>query len=367
MLLSLALVLAALLAFANGSNDVSKSVATLVGSGVTDYRRALSWGAIWTAAGALLGAVFAGPLVERVARGLGTAALRDPGISLAVLASSLVWVALASRNGLPVSTTHAITGGLLGVGWVAEGLNPWTRMDMLLGFFIPLLVSPLVAFGITLLLMPVVARVGSWLDARCVCAVPAPRLAQVSGAGNAFASATLNVVVDRRPNCEGRSAWSWNLSSDQMHWVSSSLVSLSRGINDAPKIWALVLPLLFLAGADRRLFLPVASGIVALAMGLGSWVAGRRVTEVLAERVTRMGHHEGFAANLATALLVAGASRLGLLVSTTHVSAGAIVGVGLGQGRRSIDWRVLTQMAIAWFATLPASAFLAVLCFRLLK
>ncbi len=367
MLLSLALVLAALLAFANGSNDVSKSVATLVGSGVTDYRRALSWGAIWTAAGALLGAVFAGPLVERFARSLGANAGRNPAIPVAVLVGSLAWVAFASGSALPVSTTHAITGAVLGVGWIAQGLSPWNRTDVLRGFFIPLLASPLLALALTFVLTPLVARVGHWLDARCLCALPAPKLAQVSGGSNAFASATLNLVVDRRPDCEGRSIWSWNLSSDQMHWVSSSLVSLSRGMNDAPKIWALVLPLLFLAGADRRLFLPVASAIVALAMGLGSWVAGHRVTEVLAERVTRMGHHEGFAANLATALLVAGASRLGLPVSTTHVSAGAIIGVGLGQGRRGIDWRVLTQMAIAWFATLPASAFLTVLCFRLLN
>jgi PiT family inorganic phosphate transporter len=68
---------------------------------------------------------------------------------------------------------------------------------------------------------------------------------------------------------------------------------------------------------------------VAFVMGLGSWHAGRRVTEVLAERMAPIDHDRGFSANLATALLVVVASRLGLPVSTTQVSAGAIVGAGL--------------------------------------
>ncbi len=367
MLLSLALVLAALLAFANGSNDVSKSVATLVGSGVTDYRRALRWGAAWTLVGATLGGLIAGSLAERFARSLGPGASGNPAIPLAVIVASLAWVAISSRTGLPVSTTHAITGAILGVGWVGEGLSPLARMDMLKGFIVPLLASPFMALALTFVLAPLVARLGRWLDGRCVCVVPAASLAHIAPSSVAAASPALDMVVDRTANCEGRSVWSWNISTDQAHWISSALVSLSRGMNDAPKIFALVFPMFVLAGGDAGLSHAAAIASVAFAMGLGSWVAGRKVTEVLAERVTRMGHHEGFAANLATALLVAGASRLGLPVSTTHVSAGAIVGVGLGQGRRGVDWRVLTQMAIAWFATLPASAFLTVLCFRLLK
>ncbi len=354
-----AIALIALLAFANGANDISKSVATLVGSGVTNYRRALRWGALWTTVGAFLGGVFASSLTQRFARSLGTDACRNPAIPLAVVVGSLAWVAFSSRTGLPVSTTHAITGAILGVGWVDEGLSPWTRTDILKGFIAPLLASPLMALALTVLLAPLVARAGRWLDARCVCAVPAPGLAQVTQGGSAVASPILNLVVDRRANCAGRSVWSWNFSADQAHWVSSALVGLSRGMNDAPKILALVFPLFLLPGTGRRLLFPVAIATITLAMGIGSWLAGQGVTKVLAERVTHIGHHEGFAANLATALLVVGASRLGLPVSTTHVSSGAIVGIGLGQGQRGVDWRVFTRMAIAWVVTLPVAAILA--------
>jgi PiT family inorganic phosphate transporter len=238
---------------------------------------------------------------------------------------------------------------------------------LLKGFFVPLLVSPLVALGLAFVVAPLVTRIGRWLDARCLCGVPAPNLYHLTPGGSSVAPSTLKVVVDRAANCEGRSLWSWNFSADQAHWVSSALVSLSRAMNDAPKIWALVFPLLLLAGAQKRLALAPAIALVVLTMGAGSWVAGYRVTEVLAERVTRMNHHEGLAANLTTAFLVVGASRLGLPVSTTHVSSGAIVGVGLGQSGRGIDWRVFGQMAMAWLVTLPAAAGLAMACYRLLR
>ncbi len=367
MVLPLGFALIALLAFANGSNDVSKSVATLVGSGVTNYRRALRWGAVWTTAGAFLGGLFASSLAQRFARSLGADAGRHPAIPLAVIAGSLAWVAFSSRAGLPVSTTHAITGAILGVGWVGEGLSPLVRIDLLKGFIVPLLASPFMALGLTFLLGPLVARAGRWLDARCVCAVPAPGLLPVAEGVSALASPNLNLVTDRKVNCDGHSIWAWNLSADQAHWTSSALVSLSRGVNDAPKIWALVFPLFLLAGADSHLVLPFAVVLVTFAMGLGSWMAGRRVTKVLAERVTRMGHDEGFAANLATALLVVGASRLGLPVSTTHVSSGAIVGIGLGQGRRGVDWRVFNQMAMAWVVTLPVAALVAMASYWIFK
>jgi PiT family inorganic phosphate transporter len=138
-------------------------------------------------------------------------------------------------------------------------------------------------------------------------------------------------------------------------------------MNDAPKIWALLLPVFLLGKMNRPVLLLGGILAVAGAMGLGSWDAGQRVTEVLAERVTRMGHHEGFAANLATALLVVGASRLGLAVSTTHVSSGSIVGIGLAQGLRAIHWPVLRNMLLAWIVTLPLAGLVAIATYNLLR
>lgn len=365
--LAIALSLIALLAFANGSNDVSKSVATLVGSGVADYRRALRWGTAWTVTGGMLGGLLGLELAQRFAKSLGTDVHHQAAIPLAVVIASLGWIALASRMGLPVSTTHAITGAVLGVGWAAQGLSPWVRTDILQGFLVPLLVSPLLALALTFTLSPIVAVAWRRLATRCACLVPTPETAKPGGGASAVASPTLRLIVDRTTNCESGSVWSSSFPLDQAHWVSSGLVALSRGMNDAPKIWALSIPLFLLGEAHSQLWLPLATTIVALSMGLGSWIAGRKVTEVLAQRVTRMNQQEAFMANLSTALLVVIASQLGLPVSTTHVSSGTIVAVGLGRGRRDICWPVLAEMATAWVVTLPVAAILAVICYGVLN
>jgi len=94
-------------------------------------------------------------------------------------------------------------------------------------------------------------------------------------------------------------------------------------------------------------------------MALGGWLAAQRVAETLAFRVTRMDVSEGLGGNLVTALLVMGASRFGLPVSTTHVSTGALFGIGLGN--HSTRPSVIRQILLAWLVTLPVAATLALL------
>ncbi|HEV7126588.1 MAG TPA: inorganic phosphate transporter, partial [Ktedonobacterales bacterium] len=107
--------------------------------------------------------------------------------------------------------------------------------------------------------------------------------------------------------------------------------------------------------------------LVALGMGAGSAVGGLKVTRTLAEKVTKMDHTEGFAANLTTAVLVAFASNLGLPVSTTHVSSGAIIGIGLRSGLGRVNWKVVRDMALAWVVTLPGAGLLAIAAYLLIS
>src|SRR5712691_11281142 len=107
------LFLIALLAFANGSNDVSKAIATLAGSGVTSYRKAILWGTIWTVMGGILAVFFSTAMVQTFSNGIlsNTAgAVHDsPAVVISVMIGAISWVMFASRTGLPVSTAHAIT------------------------------------------------------------------------------------------------------------------------------------------------------------------------------------------------------------------------------------------------------------------
>lgn len=154
---------------------------------------------------------------------------------------------------------------------------------------------------------------------------------------------------------------------NSLHWLSSGTASFARGLNDTPKIVALGVAFYFITQRAASYQTPFwLFALVALAMGVGSVIGGRAVTTTLAEKVTRMDYTEGFAANLATAALVAGASNLGLPVSTTHVSSGAIIGIGLREGAGRAQWGMVRGMALAWVVTLPAAGALAIVAYELL-
>lgn len=147
---------------------------------------------------------------------------------------------------------------------------------------------------------------------------------------------------------------------DSVHWLSAGLTSFARALNDAPKILALGV-----AGAGMvGIGVPELAAVVAVGMGAGSYVAGRRVTETLAGRVTRIAPDAGLAANLVTSALVGLASAVAAPVSTTHVATGAIVGIGVR--RRDVRWKLVRELALAWVVTLPIAATLAAAAYQLL-
>jgi phosphate/sulfate permease len=138
------------LAAANGANDVSKGVATLAGAGVTRYRTAVLWGATTTFVGALISSSFAERMNTLFSRGIVTT---PPTMSfaMAVLAGALAWVGIATLARLPVSTTHAIVGALIGAGvQPSPGAVNWSVL--LTGVTVPLLASVVVSYLLSIAL-----------------------------------------------------------------------------------------------------------------------------------------------------------------------------------------------------------------------
>jgi PiT family inorganic phosphate transporter len=210
-------------------------------------------------------------------------------------------------------------------------------------------------------LFPALRYVFTPLNRRCACAeassVPVAVTASLAGnIANQARSLGPILVVDHLENCSARPKIMGGIAlGDGLHWLSSGLTSFARGLNDAPKIVAVGLMLAMALRLDSA-FLFV---VVALAMGLGSALAGQRVTKTLAERITAMSPVEGLSANLITSVLVTFASRWGIPVSTTHVSTGAITGIGLRRERGSVQWNTVWAMLQAWMITLPVSAGVA--------
>lgn len=299
-------------AYANGANANFKGVASLFGSGTTSYRTAVNWAAVTTAAGCVVAMFLAAGLLKTFSgKGLVPDALiAQPLFLLAVAAGAGITGLLATRFGFPVSTTHMLTGALLGAGWIAGEVNVAKLWE---SFIKPLLLSPV--------------------------------LALVVGAVIYLVLKTLRLAPDHRTR-----------TLDALHFLSAGAVCFARGMNDTPKMAALLLGVGWLHGSVGMI-------LIALAMAAGGLISAKQVAETLAHKITDMNPGQGFAANLATALLVTTASIHGLPVSTTHVSVGALLGIGITT--RQAKWRTVIPVLAAWVITLPLSALVAAVLFHL--
>ena len=349
------------LAYANGANDNFKGVATLFGSGTASYRLALRWATVMTLIGSLVALALASELLQTFSgKGLVPESVlqtRQFPMAVAFAASLTVW--LATRLGFPVSTTHAIMGALVGAGLAASP----TQINFLgLGsnFFLPLLLSPLLALGGVMLLCPAFQWIRTRLGVQkeiCVCVgtevmarFPAGTTPPQAIATAATLVPTLKIAEESR--CREEYAGSFvGVSAktvlDVTHFASAGAVCFARAVNDTPKIAAILL-----AGQALSSNFVIAS--VAVAMVLGGLVSSRRVAETMAHRVTAMNAGQGFTANLVTSVLVLLASRFGLAVSTTHVSCGALFGTGVVNGQA--HWKAIAGIIAAWIITLPVAA-----------
>ena len=140
--------------------------------------------------------------------------------------------------------------------------------------------------------------------------------------------------------------------------MSAGAVGFARGMNDAPKIVALLV-------ASRLIGLSLGLAVVATLMALGGLLSARRVAETMSRRITDMNHGQAFTANAVTASLVLAASLWGLPVSTTHVSVGALAGIGAATGHAR--WKTLAAIVGAWVTTLPLAAGLAAAAYALAR
>ena len=353
------------LAYGNGANDNFKGVATLLGSGTTSYRGALLWATVTTGLGSITALVVARQLLSAFSgRGLvPESVVTNPVFPAAVALAAGITVLAATRLGFPISTTHSLIGGLVGAGLVLApgGVNVAMLSN---NFVLPLLISPLIAVGIAVILYWPLRYTRRWLgvtEETCVCIREevvgvVPGRVPTDQAVNALRLQTL--AVEDSATCQVRYHGSvmgisarWIL--DAAHYMSAGAVSFARGLNDTPKIAALLL-------VGQVVAPGVAIAGVAMFMAVGGLVSARRVATTMSYRVTDMNAGQGFTANLVTAFLVIVASRFGMPVSTTHVSCGSLFGIGAAT--RQAHWGTIGRIALAWIITLPVAGLLGAAC-----
>jgi inorganic phosphate transporter, PiT family len=364
MLVTLLFLVVCFLAWSNGANDNFKGVASLYGSRTCGYRTAITWATITTGAGSLTAILLAQELLERFSgKGLVPDALiSQPSFLLAVALGAGATVMLATRLGFPISTTHGLTGALVGAGLMN---SPSEVNFAALGknFVMPLVLSPVIAVlaGGLLYLIFRAVRLGFGIQKEhCVC-VGTETSVQVlplpSGVFAAEAIPQITVATGEMAECRQRySGRFFGLNAarllDILHFLSAGAVSFARGLNDTPKIAALLL-------VATALHINWGITAVALAVAGGGLLNARQVAQTMSHKITEMNPGQGFAANLATALLVNTASYHGLPVSTTHVSVGSLLGIGITTGQAK--WKPVGKVLLSWVVTLPCAAAIAAL------
>ena len=362
-------------AYANGANDNFKGVATLFGSDTLSYRSAIALATITTLAGSLCSVYFADALIQAFSgKGLVPAAVAaSPDFLLSVAAGAGATVFLATLLGLPISTTHALTGALTGAGLMAVGLQ-LNLAHLGAGFFAPLALGPALAVLLTIPFYQVLRAFAGRLGIKresCICVgaqqfVPVRQLqygaALQQYTMTALAPAGIDTTVGTLKDCVERyQGRLFGISGQSLvhglHHVSAATISFARGLNDTPKIVGLLLVV-------EALHIQLGILAIATAMAVGGLLSARKVAMTMSKKIARMDDGQALTANLVTGLLVILASRFGLPVSTTHVSVGAISGIGLANG--SADRSVIGGILASWLLTLPVAAILGAFFYALL-
>lgn len=327
MILILLFTAACFLAYSNGANDNFKGVATLFGAGITNYKKAINWATVTTFSGSITAIFLAEELVKNFSgKGLvPNELIQTPNFAIAIALGAAFTVFIATKIGMPISTTHSLVGALFGAGVMAVG-SQFNFEKLGNTFLMPLIVSPLMAALLSLIAYLIFKSIRKNIPSLNT---KAPQI---------FGFQTSKIL-------------------NSLHFLSSGIVSFARGLNDTPKIVGL---LIIINAIDIKWSMIT----VAIIMAIGGLLNAKKVGETMSKKITKMNSGQGFTANMVTGLLVTTASIHGLPVSTTHVSVGSLFGIGTVT--KKANFKVIGKIILSWVLTLPIAAFFSAVFFKLL-
>jgi len=366
------------LAYNNGANDNFKGVATLYGSGILSYKKAIIIATIATILGSIYAIFLANGLIESFS-GKGLVPMDVAGtinFLIAVGFGAGFAVLLATVLGFPISTTHAIIGSLIGAGFMSVGLN-MNFYNIGSTFLVPLIVSPFIAFvlGMTVYLFFTKLRKRLHISKEsCFCigkqkqAVPVRLLTKdqvMNLTSDLSITSTSNLHVELESHATCQKLYTSKVLGisiqkllDSAHIMSGAAVSFARGLNDTPKIAGLLV-------AIKVLNIDFGMVAIALGMAIGGLLNSRKVADTMSKKITTLNPGQGFSSNLVTSFLVIVASKFGVPVSTTHVSVGSLFGIGLVSHNHNTI--VIKNILLSWVITLPVGMVFSAVFYELLQ
>ncbi len=250
----------------------------------------------------------------------------DRWVVLGGLLGAIVWNLLTWWIGIPVSSSHALIGGLAGAAIVKGGFRVLipAGLGKILLFIV---LSPLIGLVLGYLTMVILLLLHRY-------ALPS--------------------VVDRRFR--------------RLQLVSAAFYSLGHGTNDAQKTMGVIAILLFSSGYMKTFHVPIWVILTChAAIAAGTLAGGWRIVKTMGMRITKLKPIGGFSAETAGAITLLGTALWGIPVSTTHTITGAIMGVGATHRLSAVRWGVARQIVWAWILTIPISALVAAACYLVLR
>jgi inorganic phosphate transporter, PiT family len=371
------IILALALNFVNGLNDASHSIATVVATRALSPVKAVFFTAVCNLIGPFL-------FTTAVAATIGTAIVTRSGLTphsiIVAMGAAIILVFVATRAGIPLSSSHAMVGGLLGAGIAVAGLSavilPSTESVMEVAFFGLLgAVTGAICLGLFTASFKEDARTGAMLGALCGASLVIPVLMLlgflhiggllaivlfifISPVISMVGAFVFDIIVSHlfRNSRQNR----MKRVFQPLHVLACLIQAIAHGANDGQHAVGVITALLLSSGVlltfDVPLWVILSS---AVAIGLGTCFGGWQVVDKMAKEITKIRPYQGFcAATMSSAILVMVTER-GIPVSSTHAINGSIIGVGATRGKNAVQWRVVREMMTAWIITIPLAMVVA--------
>ncbi len=320
-LIFVVVILGLLFDFTNGWNDSANAIATVVSTRVLSPSRAVLLAASLNIAGAF----FSTAVAKTIGKGIVSPELVTQSVVCAALVGGICWNTITTFMGLPISASHALIGGVMGAG-IAHGGVGVLNLKSLKLIFEAMLISPLLGFILGFLVMVPIIRMF----------FKVPR-------------GTSNNLFKR------------------LQIVSAGVMAFSHGTSDAQKVMGVITLALFSGGYLNSFTVPIWVVLLcAGAMGLGTAVGGWNVIKTLGARMIKIEPVHGFAAESISSIILLFTAHLGIPVSTTHTITGSILGVGATRRLSAVRWGVSKKILYAWIFTLPGTALVSFLTYKLL-
>lgn len=309
--------------FINGFHDAANAISTIVSTRGLSPRQAVLWAAFFNFIAFFLVGV---PVAKTIGTGIIHADIISDAVIFSALGGAIAWNLITWYFGLPSSSSHALIGGLIGVGFVKGGLKV-------------LVFSGITKTALFIVLSPAIGMV----------------------LGFVFMVVVMNLS-------RNSTVYQTDTIFRRLQLLSSAVFCMGHGMNDAQKTMGIIAMILFSRGLLGPVFhIPMWVEISCYTViALGTMMGGWRIVKTMGTKITKVRPIGGFCAEAAAAAAIIGASMGGIPVSTTHTVTGAIVGIGATHRLTAVRWGVAGSIVWAWVLTIPLSAIIGAVIYTLL-